>query len=100
MNADQQRKRILQLIREVNRHKPIGVVYPALEYHDEGWRFVFAKSLEYAEYQKYSAGRKLLQMAIFDRDFAGEYYWIPYDFPPAGYTSPGLRLQMLQKVKA
>jgi len=94
----QQRKRILRLIREVNRHKPIGVVYPALQYHDDGWRFIFEKSLEYPEYQQYSAGKKLMKMAIFDRDFDGEYYWIPYDASPNGYTSSGLRLlQMLQK---
>jgi len=94
------KKEILKLIHEVNHKKPIGQIYPPLDYDDEGWRVTFGKSLEYQEYQKYSAGRKLLQAAIFDCDSAGGYYWIPYDFPPAGYTSPGLRLQMLQKVKA
>jgi hypothetical protein len=97
---NQQRKRILRLINELNRHKLIGQVYPPLQYNDEGWRIVLGRSLEYAEYQRYSAGRKLMKMAIFDRDFDGEYYWIPYDVAPYGYTSPALRLLTLQEVEA
>jgi hypothetical protein len=90
------KKKIVKLINEVNAHKLIGQVCPPLHVVDDQWRFVFGRSLAYEEYQRYSAGRKLLQMAIFDRDFEGEYYWIPYDNPPAGYTSPALRLQTLQ----
>ena len=89
------KKEILKLIHEVNNKKLIGQIYPPLQFDDDGWRFTFGKSLQYAEYQKYSAARKLLRAAILDSDFMGEYYWIPYDFPPARYTSPGLRLQML-----
>jgi hypothetical protein len=100
-NAEQNkqiRKRILRLIHEVNAHEMIGKVYPTLEFVDDGgWRIVFGKSLAYPEYQKYSAARKLLQMAIFDRDFDGEYYWIPYDRAPDGYTSPALRLMRVRE---
>jgi transcriptional regulator of NAD metabolism len=94
------KKEIVKLINKVNAHKLIGQVCPPLHVVDDQWRFVFGRSLAYKEYQRYSAGRKLMKMAIFDRDFEGEYYWIPYDVAPNGYTSPGLRLQILQEVEA
>ncbi len=87
------REKVLSLVAEVNE-KVKGKAFP-LEYEDQGWRIVLDRSLEYPEYQKYAAGRKLLSMAVFDADFAGMYYWIPISEAPAGVTTPAMRLAEL-----
>jgi hypothetical protein len=88
------RAKIIKLIRAVNASKRrVGKGLLPLTYVDDGWRIVLPKSLEF--YDFLPAGRKLMEMAIYDLDMRGEYYWIPYASPPRGVTTPAMRLMEL-----
>jgi hypothetical protein len=93
------KKRILGLVERINGN-PIRIEkgMPPLEYTDTGFRIIFNKYLEDFTFLK--EGSTLLEMAIFDMDFEGMYYWIPYtDDIPQGVTTPAMRLMSLsQKV--
>jgi hypothetical protein len=90
----QNKKQILKLIQKVNQSKKRiqRGLYP-LEIKDDGWRIVLPKSLE--KYTFIPAGKKLLEIAVFDIDFQGGYYWIPYAEPPSHITTPAIRLMNL-----
>jgi hypothetical protein len=88
------RAKIIKLIRAVNgSRKRVRESLLPLTYVDEGWRIVLPKSLEF--YDFLSAGRKLMEMSVYDQDMGGEYYWIPYASPPRGVTTPAMRLMEL-----
>ncbi|MFP3307454.1 MAG: hypothetical protein RXN93_09020 [Thermocladium sp.] len=36
-----------------------------------------------------------MELAIYDLDGRGEYYWIPYASPPRGVTTPAMRLMTM-----
>ncbi len=75
-NKKMNRAEIIKLIRRVNesRRRVRGGLLP-LNFRDDGWRIVLPKSLEF--YDFLPSGRKLLEMAIYDYDMRGEYYWVP-----------------------
>ncbi len=94
MNGKITRAKIIKLIRAVNesRRRVRKGVLP-LTYKDDGWRVILPKALEF--YDFLPSGRKLLEMAIYDYDMRGEYYWVPYASPPRGVTTPAIRLMQL-----
>jgi len=87
--------KIIELVKRINRNpKRIEKRLPPLEFVDTGYRFVFERYLE--DFAFLPEGKTLLEMAVFDQDFEGGYYWIPYsDNLPRGFTTPGLRLRSL-----
>jgi len=89
-----EKREVIELVRKVNRN-PLRVErgIPPLEFVDTGYRFVFERYLE--DFAFLPEGKTLLEMAVFDQDFEGAYYWIPYDNLPRGFTTPGLRLMTL-----
>jgi hypothetical protein len=88
------KEEIIKLVQKVNesRRRIQRNMYP-IEYNDDGWRIVFPKALEF--YDFCSAGRKLLEMAMYDFDFQDGYYWIPYKEPPKNVVTPAIRLMRL-----
>ena len=88
------KEEIIKLIQKVNQSKKREKkgLYP-LEYIDDEWRIVLPKSLE--QYTFIPSGRKLMELAVFDLDFQGGYYWIPISNPPNGVVTPALRLMRL-----
>ena len=88
------RAKIIKLIRAVNGSKRrVREGLLPLTFTDDGWRLVFPKSLEF--YDFLPAGRKLMELAVYDYDMGGEYYWIPYASPPREVTTPSMRLMAL-----
>ncbi len=57
-----------------------------LTYKNDGWRIVLPNSLEF--YDFLPAGRKLLELSVYDNDMNGGYYWIPVSDPPKGGHYP------------
>jgi len=89
-----QKMEIIRLVHLVNQSKRrVGRGLLHLTFTDDGWRIVLPKSLEF--YSFLPSGRKLLEMAIYDYDMGGEYYWIPYASPPREVTTPSMRLMVL-----
>ena len=88
------KKQILKLVEKVNQSKKRVKkgLYP-LEPIDDEWRLVFPKSLE--QYTFIPSGKKLMELAVFDLDFQGGYYWIPISNPPKDVVTPALRLMRL-----
>jgi hypothetical protein len=86
------KEEIIKLIQKVNESKKREKkgLFP-LEFSDDGWRIVFPKVLE--NYDFISAGKKLLEMSVYDIDFEGGYYWIPISNPPNNVTTPALKLR-------
>ena len=84
----------MRLIERVNMSKKRVKkgLFP-LDYDNQGWRIVLPKSLE--NYDFLPAGRKLLEMSVYDYDMSGGYYWIPLSDPPKGVTTPAMRLMQL-----
>jgi len=91
---------------KINKTKIIGLVHKVnaskrrvregllpLTFTDEGWRLVFPKALEF--YGFLSSGRRLMELAVYDYDMAGGYYWIPYASPPRGVMTPAMRLALV-----
>jgi len=91
--------KIIELVKRINRNpKRIEKGIPPLKYTDDGFRIIFDRYLE--DFTFLEEGNTLLEMAIFDMDFGGMYYWIPYTDIPQGVTTPAVRLMSLsQKVK-
>ena len=89
------KREVIELVRKVNSNpQRIERGLPPLECVDTGYRFVFERYLE--DFAVFPEGKTLLEMAVFDQDFQGAYYWIPYsDNLPRGFTTPGLRLRSL-----
>jgi hypothetical protein len=91
--------KIIELVKRINRNpQRIEKGIPPLEYIDDGFRIIFDRYLE--DFTFLEEGSALLEMVIFDMDFGGMYYWIPYtDDIPQGVTTPAMRLMSLsQKV--
>ena len=90
--------KIIELVKRINRNpQRIERGIPPLEFVDTGYRFVFERYLE--DFAFLQEGKTLLEMAVFDQDFEGMYYWIPYTDIPKDVTTPALRLMALsQKV--
>jgi hypothetical protein len=91
--------KIIELVKRINRNpQRIKKGIPPLEYTDDGFRIIFNRYLE--DFAFLEEGSALLEMAIFDMDFGGMYYWIPYTDIPEGVTTPAVRLMSLsQKVE-
>lgn len=90
----QKREKIIKLVETINAStKRIQKNLYPLEFFDDGWRIVFDRQLENFDFL--SSGRKLLEMAVYDLDMKGPYYWIPYSNPPRGTVTPALRLMRL-----
>ncbi|MFP3307219.1 MAG: hypothetical protein RXN93_07785 [Thermocladium sp.] len=88
------RAKIIKLIERVNQSKRrVREGLLPLSYEDDGWRIVLPKSLEF--YSFLPSGRRLMELAIYDYDMGGEYYWIPYASPPREVTTPSMRLMAL-----
>ena len=89
-----QKTKIIKMIRRVNESKKrVREGLLPLTFKDDGWRIILPKSLEF--YDFLPSGRRLMELAIYDLDMRGEYYWIPYASPPKGITTPSLRLMAL-----
>jgi len=87
---------IMSEIRRINKSKRrVKKGLLPLSYMDDGWRIILPKSLEF--YDFLSAGRRLMELAIYDYDMRGEYYWIPYSEPPKGVTTPAMRLALMSE---
>ncbi len=85
---------IIKLVHRVNQSKRrVREGLLRLTFTDDGWRIVFPKSLEF--YDFLPAGRRLMELAIYDYDMRGEYYWVPYASPPRGVTTPAMRLALV-----
>ena len=97
MNANKMgtnKTEIIKLIRKINASKRrVREGLLPLTFSDDGWRIVLPRALEY--YDFLPAGRKLMEMSVYDYDMEGEYYWIPYSSPPSGVTTPAMRLMAL-----
>ena len=90
----EKREKIIKLVEAINAStKRIKRNLYPLEFFDDGWRIVFGKQLE--DFNFLPSGRKLLEMAVYDIDMKGPYYWIPYSDPPRGVVTPALRLKQL-----
>ena len=89
-----QEKTVMRLIERVNRSKKRVKkgLFP-LDYDNQGWRIVLPKSLEY--YDFLPAGRKLMEISVYDYDMNGGYYWVFLSDPPIGVTTPAIRLMQL-----
>ena len=89
--------KIIELVKRINRNpQRIERGLPPLEFVDTGYRLVFERYLE--DFAFLQEGKTLLEMAVFDQDFEGMYYWIPYT-DIKDVTTPALRLMALsQKV--
>ena len=88
------KEEIMKLIQKVNEsRRRIQRNMYQLEYIDDGWRIVLPKSLE--QYTFIPSGKKLMELAFFDLDFQGGYYWIPISNPPNGVITPALRMMRL-----
>ena len=88
------RAEIIKLVRKVNNSKRrVREGLLRLTFTDDGWRLVFPKALEF--YSFLPSGRRLMELAIYDYDMGGEYYWIPYASPPREVMTPALRLMAL-----
>jgi len=88
------KQEIIKLIEKINKsQKRIKLGLFPLEFKDDGWRLVFGKGLE--KYDFISAGRKLLEMAEYDIDGKGGYYWIQISDVPGDVTTPAIRLRSL-----
>ena len=88
------RKMVMKLIKRVNiSKKRIKKGLLPLDYENQGWRIVFPKSPEF--YDFLPAGRKLMEMSIYDYDMGGGYYWILLSEPPKGIMTPAMRLMQL-----
>jgi len=84
----------MKLIARVNKSKKrIRKGLLPLDFNDQGWRLIFSKSLEF--YDFLPAGRKLMDMCVYDYDMKGGYYWVPLSDPPKGVTTPAMRLMQL-----
>ncbi len=85
---------IIKLVRKVNNSKRrVREGLLRLTFTDDGWRLIFPTSLEF--YDFLPSGRKLLEMAIYDYDMEGGYYWVPYSSPPRGVMTPAMRLALV-----
>jgi len=84
------KEQIVKLVEKVNKSKKRieKNLYP-LEYVDDGWRIILPSNLD--QYTYCRAGRKLLENAIYDYDFYGDYYWIAYSQRPDNITTPAIR---------
>jgi hypothetical protein len=90
------KSKIIELVKRINKNpKRIEKGIPPLEYTDDGFRIIFDKYLE--DFAFLEEGSALLEMAIFDMDFGGMYYWIPYTDIPQGVTTPAMRLMSLSQ---
>ena len=88
------KKQVEKLVEKVNSSKRLveeGLM--PLKFHDDGWRLVFGKSLEF--YDFCSAGRKLLELAEYDLDGQGFYYWIQTDDSPRDVMTLAMRAKNL-----
>jgi len=92
------KREVIELVKKINRNpQRIEKGTPLLEYTDDGFRIIFERYLE--DFAFLPEGKTLLEMAIFDMDFGGMYYWIPYTNIPQDVTTPAVRLMSLsQKV--
>ena len=89
------RAKIIKMIRKVNQSKRrVREGLLPLTFKDDGWRIVLPRALEF--YDFLPAGRRLMELAIYDLDMRGEYYWIPYSSPPRGVTTPSMRLMAMR----
>jgi len=89
-----QKTEIIKMIRRVNESKKrVREGLLPLTFKDDGWRIILPKSLEF--YDFLPSGRRLMELAIYDYDMRGEYYWIPYSEPPKGVTTPAIRLALV-----
>jgi len=89
-------KLIERLIERVNKSKRRQARHlPRLTYQNDGWRLVFERYLE--DYTFLPSGAKLLEMAVYDFDGQGPYYWIPIAPAPKGIVTPALRLMDLMR---
>jgi hypothetical protein len=93
----QDKKYVINLIKNINKSKKRKYRAYPLEYVDQGWRIVLPKSLEV--YDFLPSGRKLMDMAIYDLDDSVGYYWIPLKPSPPGVITPALRLMQLSAAK-
>jgi len=94
MGEKKGKNKIMREIRRINKSKRrVKKGLLPLSYMDDGWRIIFPKSLEF--YDFLPAGRRLMEMSVYDLDGKGEYYWIPYSEPPRGVVTPSLRLMAL-----
>ena len=90
----QNRAGIIKLVHKVNQSKKrVRKGLLPLTFTDDGWRIILPKALEF--YDFLPSGRRLMELAIYDYDMRGEYYWIPYVSPPKGVTTPSMRLMAL-----
>ena len=85
---------IIKLVHRINQSKRrVREGLLRLTFTDDGWRLVFPKALEF--YSFLPSGRRLMELAIYDLDGRGGYYWIPYASPPRGITTPAMRLMAM-----
>ncbi|CAH69392.1 hypothetical protein [Deltalipothrixvirus pozzuoliense] len=97
-----EKEKIEEMIKEINEELDKLCLFP-LEFVDGGWRYyVHANAINQIfdeledDLSKVPALRKFLNIAIYDLDFNGGYYWIPYDEPPSGVTTPAMRFMALK----
>lgn len=98
----ERKEQIKQLIENVNRELS-GVDLEPIQVVDDGWRYVIdAPEIdnvleEVGDYlEEMPALKELVDSAVYDQDGQGFYYWIPYDQPPVGVTTPAMRFMVLK----
>jgi len=88
------KKQIVKLVEKINKSKKrqkLGI-FP-LEFVDDGWRIILPSNL--FQYTFCKEGKILLENAVYDYDFYGDYYWIAYSTKPDNITTPAIRFSNL-----
>ncbi|MCY0880663.1 MAG: hypothetical protein OWS74_01590 [Firmicutes bacterium] len=96
------KKELKELIIEANKELMEKEMFP-LEVKDGGWRYII---YEYSlnrildelgnDLSGFPALKELYSLAVYDLDFNGGYYWVQYDYPPDGVTTPAMRFMQLK----
>ena len=99
------KKQILKLLDKIDKETEKYRTYSIKDFmNDDKFRICvdarFFKELEYnVEHSRkrkpFKSVEKFMEEAVYDYDMQGFYYWIPYDHPPHGFTSPAWRMMNL-----
>ncbi|MCY0880954.1 MAG: hypothetical protein OWS74_03080 [Firmicutes bacterium] len=98
-----EKREIEELIKNIQEEIK-AIEYDEIQFYDVGWRFVVHEDEinpiidELGEDLEDLAPSlaEFLRLAIYDLDFEGGYYWLPYDDPPSGVTTPAMRFMALK----
>jgi len=99
------KKQILRLLDRIDKETEKYRIHSIKDFiNDDKFRICidakFFKEVEYyvegsRKRKPFKSIEKFMKEAVYDYDGQGFYYWIPYDNPPKGFTSPTWRMMNL-----